>query len=105
MASSLPLIDASHLLAHSILSRSIGLNTELGIYSESIYDAKAIAKVFDEKSMYWGYRVLLDDDGDLEWVIKKADGSEIRVDKEPDTTAWQRFSTRFLSLTVPEKEL
>ena len=51
-----------------------------------------------------GYRVLLTDEGELEWLTLE-DGKEVRFDVEPETSWWKRFSTDFLSIFVPESQL
>ena len=33
------------------------------------------------------------------------DGAQFSVDKEPDTTGWQRFNARLMSWVVPESQL
>ncbi len=85
--------------------RSARLNTELGAYFESPESARRMAEIFDDEILLIAYRVQLDDEGDLEWVTSTPDGQEQRVDKEPGTTFWQRFSTRILSPIVPESQL
>lgn len=85
-------------------ARSVVLNTELGVYFESPQYAALMAEGFDRLAMVKGYRVLLDEGGDLEWVTRE-DGKEVRYDKEPETSFWKRFSTEFLSLFVPESQL
>jgi putative cardiolipin synthase len=84
--------------------RSVALNTELGVYFESPVYAQEISNAFDQKSLVAGYQVILNEDGDMEWLTLK-DGKEVRLDKEPDTTFWQRFSTGFISIVVPESQL
>ena len=50
--------------------------------------------------------MIINDDGDLEWVGKHPDtGAIVRVNHEPDTTWWKRTSTRILSWFVPESQL
>ena len=49
-------------------------------------------------------RVLLTDEGELEWLTME-DGQEVRFDHEPETSWWKRFSTHFLSIFVPESQL
>ena len=66
--------------------------------------AKTIASNFEQTSLVAGYQVLLNDDGDMEWLTQR-DAEQVRLDKEPDTTFWQRFSTGFLSIVVPESQL
>jgi putative cardiolipin synthase len=84
--------------------RSVRINTELGAYYRSPAGASRLSEVFDERAIRIAYRVELDDNGDIEWVTLK-DDRELRLDKEPDTTAWKRFSTRVLSTFVPESQL
>jgi putative cardiolipin synthase len=84
--------------------RSVRINTELGAYYRSPDGASTLSEIFDERAIRIGYRVELDESGDIEWVTLK-DERELRLDKEPDTTAWKRFSTRVLSTFVPESQL
>lgn len=84
--------------------RSIALNTELGAYYESPAEAAALSAQFDTRIIEVAYRVELTEQGKLEWVTLE-DGKELRQDKEPDTTLWKRWSTRFLSIVVPESQL
>ncbi len=85
--------------------RSASLNTECGVYFESPYYATEIARAFDRKALVKGYRVLLDDSGDMQWLTLDENGREVTVDKEPDTGFWKRFSTGLLSIVVPEGQL
>jgi len=50
------------------------------------------------------YRVLLDADGDIEWVTEY-EGKEVRFDKDPESTAWQRFVTGFIRILPVESQL
>ena len=85
-------------------ARSVALNTELGVYFESPEYATLLAETFDKSAMIKAYRVLLTDEGELEWVTLK-DGKQARLDVEPETGFWTRFSTDFLSIFVPESQL
>jgi putative cardiolipin synthase len=85
-------------------ARSVALNTELGVYFESPEYGAWLNKAFDEHAMTKGYRVLLNDDNELEWVTLE-NGKEVRFDVEPETNFWKRFSTDFLSIFVPESQL
>jgi putative cardiolipin synthase len=85
-------------------ARSVALNTELGVIFESPKDAESMAAAFDQLAMVKGYRLSLTDDGDLAWVTLDG-GEEKRFEKEPQTAAWTRFSTRVMSLFVPESQL
>ena len=85
-------------------ARSVALNTELGVYFESPEYARLLTEQFEKYAMIKAYRVLLTDDGELEWLTLE-DGKEVRFDNEPETGFWKRFSTDFLSIFVPESEL
>lgn len=85
-------------------ARSVALNTELGVYFESPDYGALLAETFDKNAMTKGYRVLLTDEGELEWLTLE-DGKEVRFDHEPETSWWKRFSTDFLSIFVPESQL
>jgi putative cardiolipin synthase len=85
-------------------ARSVALNTELGVYFESPEYATLIAQRFDQLAMIKAYRVLLTDEGELEWLTLEH-GKEVRFDTEPETGFWKRFSTDFLSIFVPESQL
>ena len=85
-------------------ARSVALNTEIGVYFESPEYATLLDETFDQYAMIKAYRVLLTDEGELEWLTLE-DGKEVRFDQEPDTGFWTRFSTDFLSIFVPESQL
>ncbi len=85
-------------------ARSVALNTELGVYFESPEYASMLDESFDTNAMIKAYRVLLTQDGELEWVTLQ-DGKKVRFDVEPETSFWTRFSTDFLSIFVPESQL
>ena len=85
-------------------ARSVALNTELGVFFESPKYAQMLADAFEQQALQKGYRVLLDDKGDLQWVTLE-NGKEVRFDKEPEVGFWKRFGAHFLSLFVPESQL
>ena len=85
--------------------RSVALNSELGAYYASPDEALDLSNFFDDRAIQIAYRVQLSEDGDLQWVTQQDDGTELRFDKEPDTTWWKRFSTGFLRYIVPESQL
>jgi putative cardiolipin synthase len=85
-------------------ARSVALNTELGVYFESREYATLLDELFDKNAMIKAYRVLLTEDGELEWITLQ-DGRQVRFDVEPETSFWTRFSTDFLSIFVPESQL
>jgi cardiolipin synthase C len=84
--------------------RSVALNTELGVFFESPKYGKMLGEAFAQLAIQKGYRVSLDDKGDLQWVTVE-NGKEIRFDHEPETGFWKRFGAGFLSIFVPESQL
>lgn len=84
--------------------RSVRLNTELGAYYASPVEAGNLSDKFDARARKLAYRVILDDDGNLAWATVE-DGLELRIEKEPDTTAWERLGIWILSIFVPESQL
>jgi putative cardiolipin synthase len=98
--------DRSYLFIGSfnLDGRSVGLNTELGVLFESPEEASRLSERFDTAAMEVAYRVQLDDDGDLQWVTVR-DGARLVLDREPDTSWWERFIAGFMSLIVPESQL
>ena len=92
--------------------RSVLHNTEMGVLFESSDLAGQIGDGFDNKLLQKAYRVQFryePDEGDeksakLDWVTEE-NGSEVRYHKEPETSFFQRFSARFLSIFVLESML
>jgi putative cardiolipin synthase len=84
--------------------RSVVLNTELGVFFESPKYGQMAGKGFEQRAIQKGYRVSLDDKGDLQWATME-NGKEIRFDHEPETGFWKRFGAQFLSIFVPESQL
>jgi cardiolipin synthase C len=84
--------------------RSVALNTELGVFFESPKYGQMLGEAFELQAIQKGYRVSLDDKGDLQWVTVEK-GKEIRFDHEPETGFWKRFGAGFLSIFVPESQL
>ncbi|WP_455211827.1 phospholipase D family protein [Kaarinaea lacus] len=93
--------------------RSVALNTEMGVLFESPELAGALGKAFDSTIANTSYRLELkalpaDEYGSpqyaLEWVAME-NGKEVRYQKEPDTSWWQRIMTGFLSIIVIESFL
>jgi hypothetical protein len=63
-----------------------------------------LVDTFEKNAMTKGYRVLLTDEGELEWLTLQ-DGREVRFYHEPEAGFWKRFSADFLSIFVPESQL
>ncbi len=86
-------------------ARSAVINTELGAYFRSPDQAMLLSQRFDEDILKMAYKIELEEGGKLAWVSLDDEGNMQRQYKEPDTTAWKRFTTRVLSLIVPESQL
>jgi putative cardiolipin synthase len=85
--------------------RSADINTEAGLYVESPELTAQVVAWMDEGVLPENsYRVLLDEDGDLQWVTEY-DGEEVRFDTDPESTGWQRFATGFIRILPVEDQL
>jgi len=95
--------------------RSTLLNTEMGVLFESPKLAAKLGKAFDTEIQTAAYRVELKttpardsqsgfDETTLQWVTIE-DGKEVRYDKEPETTVFERFAAGVLSIFVIESFL
>jgi putative cardiolipin synthase len=80
-------------------------NSEIGLLIDSEEFAEKVLEVMElDLDPANSYRVTLDDKGNLVWTAED-DGDVVTWDKEPETTAWQRFKSRFLRWIPMEKEL
>ncbi len=85
--------------------RSADINTEAGLYVESPELAAQVIAWMDEGVLPQNsYQVLLDEDGDLQWVTEY-DGQQVRFDRDPESTAWQRFVAGFIGILPVEGQL
>lgn len=85
--------------------RSANINTEAGLYVESPELAAQLIAYMDEGiAPQQAYRVVLNADGDLEWIAYD-DGVEVRYDQDPGSTFWQRFQVGFIGLLPIESQL
>ncbi len=84
--------------------RSVSLNTELGVYFESQRYALKLSQQFDRLVLDWAYAIQLNEKDQLVWKTRE-NGQWVEHTKEPETSAWQRFSNRIMSLIVPESQL
>ena len=85
-------------------ARSVALNTELGVYFESPRYAVQLSDEFDAIALEKGYRVTLDDRGNLQWTTVE-NGKEVTYHSEPEAGFWKRFGVGFMSIFVPESQL
>jgi len=84
--------------------RSIRLNTELGILIDNAVLADAFTKIVLAGLPANAYRVELDARGDFVWITTE-NGREIRLNTEPQTTAWQRLKVDLLGWLPLEGQL
>jgi len=77
--------------------RSATLNTEMGFVIDSPSLAKRVHDTFDQRVPEDAYRVTQAADGSLRWT-ERQEGEPVQYDREPGTTAWQRFMVWLLSL-------
>ncbi len=85
--------------------RSASINTEAGIYVRSPELARQVIEYMDEGvAPENAFRVLLDDNDDLRWVIEK-DGVKLDYETDPNSTWGQRSLAWFIRLLPVEKQL
>jgi phosphatidylserine/phosphatidylglycerophosphate/cardiolipin synthase-like enzyme len=84
--------------------RSDRLNTELGLLIDSPSVARDLLQDLDRlMTTQHSYR-LEAGAGGISWVTQE-DGVEVRKDRPPDTTAWQRFRSAASYWIAPEELL
>jgi putative cardiolipin synthase len=80
-------------------------NSEIGLLIDSEEFAEQVLEVMEtDLDPANSYRVTVDEKGNLVWTAEN-DGEAVTWDKEPETSAWQRFKSRFLRWIPMEKEL
>ena len=99
------LIDGRYLFVGSLNldPRSIDINAEMGLLIDSKEMLDDMILEPDEALLEVAYRVLLNENGQLEWhgVI---DGEKVVETKEPLTSRWLRFKAWFMKI-APESQL
>jgi putative cardiolipin synthase len=84
--------------------RSVQINTEMGVFIESPKVAEAFADGVGGDLAESTYSVQLNDKGKLRWVYEYGpDRQELK--KEPNTSAWRRFSVGFWGILPIEGQL
>jgi putative cardiolipin synthase len=85
--------------------RSGDINTEAGLYVESPELAAQVIAYTDEGVLPENsYRVLLDEEEDLVWVTEN-EGREVRYEKDPRSTFWQRSVSSVIRVLPIEGQL
>ncbi len=99
------LIDRRYLFVGSLNldPRSIEINAEMGLLIDSEEMVSGMTSRLDERLDAVSYRVLLNDNGKLEWH-GLIDGEKLIETKEPLTSPWLRFKAWFLRI-APESQL
>jgi len=84
--------------------RSARFNSELGLVIRSPEIARQVTALLDDLSADGSYRLSLDRHGRILWW--SGEGDDERVwHRDPETTAWQRFTLRLLAPFAPEELL
>jgi len=99
------LIDSRYLFVGSLNldPRSIEINAEMGLLIDSEEMIAYISPDPDALLSKVAYRVLLNEDGELEWH-GRVNGEEVIETREPGTSSWLRFKAWLLRL-APESQL
>ena len=99
------LIDRRYLFVGSLNldPRSIEINAEIGLLIDSEEMVGRLTSRLDERLSDLTYRVLLNEQGELEWH-GRINGLEVVETSEPLATAWLRFKAWLLRI-VPEGQL
>jgi putative cardiolipin synthase len=83
--------------------RSVNRDTELGVIIHSPELATELVERVSEKLPTRAFEISLDEKNNTQWTIIE-DGQEVVVTKEPQTSAWRRFSA-WIARIVPKSQL
>ena len=78
--------------------RSANINTELGVIIRSPEIAEEFATTIEAKIASQTFEVFLNEKGQVRWRGYDDDGTEVILDKEPQTTWGQRFGAGFMRI-------
>jgi len=85
--------------------RSAAINTEGGLYVESVELAEEVIKYMkDGVKPRNSYRVELDNEGELSWITI-IDGKKVIYDIDPEVGAWKKFQSDFIGILPVELQL
>ncbi|MEP4149185.1 MAG: phospholipase D family protein [Halioglobus sp.] len=84
--------------------RSIKINTEMGIFIESVEAGAGLRDQIFDGLARTTWRVDLDEKGKLRWTYSNGDDHQV-VHKEPQSTWWRRFQVGFYRLLPIEGQL
>jgi putative cardiolipin synthase len=85
--------------------RSVLINTELGVIIDSHEIGAAMGTAADEGLLSSTYQVTLSENGGLRWTGYDDNGEPFVLDKEPNTTWWERTSTNLMRLLPVKGQL
>ncbi|WP_193211311.1 phospholipase D family protein [Luteolibacter marinus] len=86
--------------------RSGSINTEAGLYVESEELAEQVTAFLDAGTKPTNsYRVIRGEDGALVWTTEDHDGHEVRYQKDPNSTWWQRWVVGAIRCLPVERQL
>ena len=77
--------------------RSAYLNTEVGLVVESDQLQNQITALLDQHLLQVAYQLKLDSNGNIVWYEHKQNGEIVKHYRDPESTKFQRFSTKFVS--------
>ncbi|OAL80915.1 phospholipase [Acinetobacter sp. SFB] len=77
--------------------RSAYLNTEIGVLLDSPNLARAVHQTMDENLSKYAYKLVLDANNNINWKIKRHDGSIKTYLKEPKMKWWQKAGVKVIS--------
>lgn len=99
------LIDRKRIFVGSLNldPRSIDINTEMGLLIDSSELGAELSDSSRERIPRIAYRVQLNENGNLSWHAT-VDGETVVETKEPQTSAWRRFSA-WIQKIAPEDQL
>jgi len=78
--------------------RSANINTELGVIIRSTEMAEQYARTIEANIAGQTFEVFLNEKGQVRWRGYDDDGTEVILDKEPQTTWGQRFGAGFMRI-------
>ena len=85
--------------------RSKAINTEIGVIVESPELARQLTAFMDDGvTPGSAFRLSLDPDGNLVWTLN-ANGQNVQLDTDPQTTFWHRLMLNLVGLLPIEEQL
>ena len=87
-------------------SRSAYINTEMGILLDAPELAKLVAESIDYAQPQRAYRLVLNENDEIEWhAYEEEEGRDVVYHEEPEASFWRRFSAGFYGLLPIDGQL